>query len=550
MKKKLWAFDTEDNSKGKVYLINFYDGETHHTFKDQKEAVQFLMKLEGKHEFWATNLQYDLINTFGDSLHYLEIGYVGSRVISASIVDTDIRFMDTLNHWKISVAEMGSRIGLEKLNNSGNFNNEAYCRRDTEITFNFVATMRKHYESIGCELKATIGSTALKLFENRYYIRRNKRIFKKKHIEFMLKGYYGGRTEIFFNRPVEGNIQYFDFNSLYPACMLEKYPNLKENQFYFTKTPNLKHEGIVHARIKSPHNLNIPYLPVRRRDNGSLFFPLGTFTGHWTYFEIREAKKLGYEIKKIYRALEFSAGSSKPFETFVTDLYAKRLKAQSQNDTLLSDAFKLLLNNLYGKFGQGNEYTKLMPLEKNQKLNPGDTVFENFVLKKEKGDYPLHTNVIWPAYVTAYGRHRLWNAMQKVEKQNGLLIYCDTDCVIFESDKQIFNQGNKLGELKSEGVFEYAWFKLPKLYKLIEMGGKKKYRTKGVPRKNAEEFFETGKTSFQKPYKLRETLRRNLSPKRKVKLIANFWDEVEKMSYKIYDKRKVLKNGNTEPVRI
>lgn len=543
------GLDTEDNSKGKVDIINFYDGEKHYTFRTPKDAQKFLASLENKVDIWCTNLQYDLINTFVGALYMLEIGYVGSRIITAKIKDTQITFFDTLNHWKISVEEMGKRIGLEKLKVNGKFNDVKYCRRDTEITYNFVKTMKTHYESIGCELKATIGSTALRFFQTRYYKMQRESIFKTRDIKFMLKGYYGGRTEIFFNKPVEGNIQYFDFNSLYPSVMMNAFPILKKGSFYYTKTPDLTKEGIIYARIQTPNNLDVPYLPVRS-DSGSLIFPLGSFKGHWTYFEIREAQRLGYRIIRTYLALEFNAGTSYPFESFIDDLYNKRLEAKKSKDELLSDAYKLLMNNLYGKFGQGNEYTKLIPYTKKLKLKKDDEILGDMVLRKEKGAYPVHTNVIWAAYVTAYGRHKLWEGMNEVQKRHGLLIYCDTDSIIFESEKQIFQDSNELGGLKSEGNFEYCYFKLPKLYKLIEKGGKSKYRSKGVPRAVAEEFFEKGRATFKKPYKLRETLRRNLSPKRKIKLIANFWDDTEKITTKIYDKRKVNDDGSTEPLRI
>lgn len=546
---QIWALDTEDDSKGNVYILNFFNGEKHHTFFNQKDAQKFIASLEGKIQIWCTNLQYDLINTFQSALYHLEIGYVGSRVISAKVIETDIVFFDTLNHWKISVEEMGKRIGLEKLKANGKFNDVTYCRRDTEISWHFVNTMKKHYESIGCELKATIGSTALRFFQTKYYRMQRERLFNKRQIKFMLKGYFGGRTEIFHNNPVEGNIQYYDFNSLYPSVMKKAFPIIKKDMFGFTKTPNFQNEGIVYARVESPIDMDVPYLPVRN-EHGSLIFPLGAFRGYWTYFEIREALRLGYTIKKIFNAFEFCAGCSFPFSEFIDDLYSKRLDAQKIKDILLSDAFKLLMNNLYGKFGQGNEYTKLIPHTKGVKLKPDDEIMGDMILRKEKGDYPLHTNVIWAAYVTAYGRHKLWEGMRDVQEKGGLLIYCDTDSIIFESSKRVFSDSSQLGALKSEGEFEYAYFKLPKLYKLIEKGGSTKYRSKGVPRAVAEEFFEKGKATFKRPNKLRETLRRNLNPKRKIKLIANFWDDTEKITHKTYDKRKVNKDGTTEPLRI
>lgn len=542
--KKLLSLDTEDNSKAKVYILNFYDGEKHYTFRKPKDALKWLLKQQD-FEIWCTNVGYDLGNLFQDRFHYLEISYIQSRIINAKIKDLNIEFRDTLNHWKMSVEEMGNRIGLPKFKTKS-FNNVKYCRRDSEITWKFVMSMKERYEKIGCELKATIGSTALRFFQTKYFKHNHKKLFTKKTVEFMLKGYYGGRTEIFFNKPIEGNIWYFDFNSLYPSVMLRPMPVL--NPYFFTKNPNFKNEGICHVRLSTSKPLNIPYLPFRDND-GRLLFPLGVLDGAYTYFEIREALKKGYVIEKIHNAIEFPQGTFYPFKAFVNELWGERQQAQSQGDSLLSDTFKLLLNNLYGKFAQGNEYTKLLPLTRKPKV--GDEILGNMILRKVKGEYPLHTNVIWSAYVTAYARDLLWHAMDKIEKSGGLLIYCDTDSVIFENDKPIFENSKNLGELKLEGEFSYAHFKLPKLYRLIEKLKKTEItKAKGVPKKFAKTFFDEGRVEFSRPYKIREVLRRNLSPKRKYKLKVNFWDTIEKQSNKKYDKRKVLKNGTTFPITV
>ena len=550
--KLLLSLDTEDNSKGKVYIINFYDGKNHHTFKGKNarlNAQKYLFKTANDFDLdiWSTNVGYDLQNLLGDNLHYAEIFYISSRIISAKIHGTKINFYDTLNHWKISVKEMGERIGIKKIETKS-FNNVKYCQRDSEITWHFVHSMKSHYENIGCELKATIGATTMKLFQNRYYKYPKKRIFTQKQIEFMLKGYYGGRTEIFHNKPIEGNIQYYDFNSLYPSQMLKAFPRLQN--FYFTKKPDLKNEGIAHVKIRS-NNSNIPYLPYRSSDRFGLLFPNGVFKGYYTYFELREALKEGYKIEKFYNAFEFSGGTFYPFKDFVSDLYEKRLKAQKQKDSLLSDVYKLLMNNLYGKFAQGNEYTRLVPFNKTHKFKNGDRKMGNMLLKTVKGPYPRHTNVIWSAYVTAYGRHELYQAMKRIELNKGLLIYADTDSVVFESSKNIFCHSKELGMLKLETVWDYVHFKLPKMYVVREKLKKTySYKAKGVPKKHAEEFFIKGRVKFKRPYKIREVLRRNLSPKRKIKLKINYWDDTSKVSNKVYDKRIVKSDGSSIPIII
>lgn len=547
-KHEIWSLDTEDDSKGNVRLIDFFDGTNHYTFRNSADALEFLGERPRAIHIWATNLGYDIANLFRDCLGVLTISYIGSRVISAQIVGTSIYFKDTLNHWKISVKEMGERIGLHKLEDDlfkrGKKPTLAQltrrCHRDNEITRTFVVKMATYYEEIGAELKSTIGSTSLDFYYKHYGTKRPN-FLKTKDIEFMLTGYYGGRTEIFHTKPVEGDSWYFDFNSLYPSVMKEHlYPIL--SNFYYTKKPDFKLEGMIYATVEAPKDLDIPYLPFRTEE-GKLIFPLGRFKGCWTYYELRRAMEIGYRICKVHKAIEFGAGTFRPFEKFVQDLYQKRLDAQKIKDSLLAETLKLLMNNLYGKFAQGNEITKLIPFSKKEIKN-GDTIFGDCIVRKQKSAYPPHTNVIWAAYTTAFGRDRLWRAMQEVKKHRGLVLYCDTDSVIFKARKPIFENSSKLGELKLEKKLKYVWFKAPKLYCLIEKSSQKHiYRAKGVPRKSAKTFFLTGRARFRKPHRLRESLRR--------KLTMNYWSVTEKEHRSVYDKRIIEgRSGKTRPITL
>lgn len=581
----LWTFDTEDDSKGTPYLWNFYDvkNHKHHTFIDALDALDFALSQRGA-TYWAVNLEYDINNLFRGHFNLLAYTFAGSRLLACDVLDLDgkksdkIKFYDTMNHWQFSVKQMGLRIGLEKMEFAHDGINpftmkgkkgkklqklaKKYCRRDTEITGKFVAQMIDVYKIIGCEIKMTVASTTMAFFE-RHYNGRMVNPFTEKQIDFFHEGYYGGRTEIFYNKPVRGKIFYHDINSLYPHAMSANlYPDLKE--FYETKTPNFELEGMAHVQVQAPKGLHVPYLPTKH--DGKLVFPLGKFSGVYTYFEIREARKLGYKIGKCFSAIEFT-GRVRPFEDFIQETYDKRIIAKNNKDGLMDLAFKNLMNYCYGKFAQGKEITKMVPLEsfaKSQKreMRTGDVIFFDLVLTTEMTDYPRYANCIWACYVTAYARHDEFQALTKVHKLKGLLLYCDTDSVVYQAKKQLLEHSEELGKFKLEGKFKYAHFKLPKLYTLLDYEENRTYRTKGVPRvelKNgkvvrdiAKEFFETGRASFRKPNKLRETLRRNLSKKRKLgtlpKMIPNYWELRDKSINSKYTKRKVLKSGETTPL--
>lgn len=561
---KLMAFDTEDDSRGNPFLFNFFDGDNHFTFTTATEALDWLLEIKKPNlMIWACNLQYDLTNLFYHHANSIEITYAGSRVISAKVPYSKIYFRDTLNHWKISVKAMGERIGLPKLEANNNFNNIEYCQRDTEIVFKFVSTMGAKYTSIGAKLKSTIGGTALTHFqENTGFGRDKQNRFDVDQLAFMEKSLHGGRTEAFINKPVKGKIFVYDYNSLYPSVM-EKMPFPLLKDFNWVEKIDLEKEGIAHVRINSPNNVYIPYLPYRL--DSSLVFPTGKFSDYYTYFELREAQKLGYKIEKVFRALEFSGGTYYPFKTWVNNLYKSRLEAQKDNDAFLSDTYKLILNNLFGKFGQGNEKTKLLPLDKKYLRKYNCTILGNFILAHYNGDYPTHTNFIWSSYILAYAKHKIYSGLREANTK-GQILYCDTDSLFILSDEPPINPSVELGDLKLEGILKYAYFKGLKNYKLIyddeyflnhvltkNPDAKQTiYKCKGVPKDYAMQFFEENIVTYKKPYRLREALRRNNSKnKTKSKLIIpNYWDDFTKTNIKIYDKRKVLKNGDTRPITI
>jgi len=114
MSDSFWAFDTEDNSKGQVYWVNFFNGVEHVSFDNPDRAVEWLFSQEG--EFWACNLEYDLINLFGPLMDQVcVLTYGGFGLLKASIYGKPVQFRNTLRHWPMTVEEMGVRLGYPKL---------------------------------------------------------------------------------------------------------------------------------------------------------------------------------------------------------------------------------------------------------------------------------------------------------------------------------------------------------------------------------------------------------------------------------------------------
>jgi len=535
----LICFDTEDDTQGSVKIVNFFDGERHTTYTGENcrfKAWAYLYQNQPE-IYWAVNAQYDLVNLFGKWLaHVCTLQYVRSGLMRATFNDAKAMFYDTLRHWPASVEDMGEKIGLPKLKmpHIGCDCDDCveYCQRDTEITWRFVDEMTSRYRALGIDrIRSTLPSMALQLFKQ-FYQREFPRL-DDYHINEMRKGYYGGRVEVyqlgsicnrqFFEemkndlewfeenknaRLIDGRINHYDINSLFPSVMLSNsYPDL--DTLSVTDEPDLQKEGIFEGWVFVPYT-RFPCLPVR---DFELIFPHGALYGSWPYPELRQLLEDGGKIVKCKQAIEFSE-TENPFDGYIKFCYGKRLEASDELDNLF---WKLMLNSLYGKFGQIGNIEVIYHDE--------DKIIEGRA---------RHASVIWSAYVTSYARLALLRFLRECNN----VFYTDTDS-LFTLDN--LRTSNKLGDLKQEDIYSAAEFKGNKIY-CTTKDNEVAYKAKGVPRKYQGDFFRTGKARFMRPTKFREARRRKIQP--------NIWSEVEKESHMSYTKRKILPDGSTEPWNI
>lgn len=520
---KRWAFDTEDDSKGNVFWINFFDGESHVSFDNFPRATEWILDQRG--DFWAVNLEYDLINLFNALLDQMcVLTYGGFGLLKATLYGKPVRFYNTLRHWPLSVEEMGDRLGYPKLPfDPGNLD---YCKRDTEITWRFVGEMLKRYEELGmAEVGATLPSTALKFFLGSFCPVHHERHESLELWDRLTTCRYGGRCEVFHTYPVESAVHEYDINSSYPYAMQSQtFPDLLTVKTA-VGSPNFEKAGMVNCTITAP-DMDMPVLPHKDCKTHKLLFPIGVLTGAWTYPEIRLALSKGYRIEKIHHAVEYDPMPS-PFADYINFLYKRRLEVKGK-DELMSYTLKIAMNSTFGKFGEEGEL---------QVISKGN----RYTLSQ----VPRHSNMIWAAYILAYGRIQLYGHLEAASKK-GTVLYCDTDSVFVRSKSKPFGEGSSaLGQLAYKGTYYYTHFKLPKLYRVDNH-----YKAKGVPldrrtpdnERLKREFFYEGIAEFMKPYRFMES--------RKLKEIPNLWRECTKQLSSDYDKRTVLKDGSTKPLVI
>lgn len=527
-KKRLASVDTEDDGKGNLKSICFYNGKRFWLFYNRFEFITFLSHYQTKGKLYiiCCNLEYDIINLFRDYWDLIELFY-GARLIFAKLRDKKIYFMDSLNHYKLSVANQGEYISLPKL--EFNPDNPEYVKRDAEITYQFAVRHQDYLNSIGAEMNYTSASSSLNLFKRMFLTTRIKKI-PDEILDMVRNGYYGGRTEIFnlFGRADKNEkIYYYDINSLYPYVM-KTFPYPVPDSHYLSN--DWVDVGVIHCDIEYVEDMYIPYFPYRYE--GKLVFPTGRLTGWWTSFELKYAldKKL-IRIKKIYKAIGYKQ-TFNYFSSYVDFLYGMRLKVKDK-DKHLDLVLKIMMNSLYGKFAERVESKKT--------FSEDGEVLETVL---EKVYYPSHSNYIMSVYTTAYARTTLYEGLQDIVDKKGLLYYCDTDSIIYKGKEGLLDVGQELGQYKLEGTFKEAQFYLPKCYRMIDLKGKEYVKVKGVPSKFALEFIKRGYVEFDKPVKLRESMKRVDKDTYK----PNVWLKVPKSFNAEYTKRLITQGNETTPI--
>ena len=298
------------------------------------------------------------------------------------------------------------------------------------------------------------------------------------------------------------------------------------NSVQYHSTGSLKRilarEGVSKVLVSFDSD-ELPLLPYRH-DN-KLIFPKGKFKGWYTHIELRTAIKHGYTILKVYETISYSLMFS-PYSKYINILYDKRLKAKKKGDSSQL-IYKLLMNSLYGKFGerkhQKTVHFDLLNMNKEETLKFQDNKIDTTITINEdgKGYYTIdeectsnHVFPILPVYVTAYARIKLWEVARLVDPY-----YMDTDSIITKSE---LKHGKGLGELDLEHNIDKGIFIKPKMYFFLD-GKEEIVKLKGVPHVNKKQFFNIikGKSvKYKKFAKLKESIRRNLK--------VNSIQEVEK----------------------
>jgi len=427
----------------------------------------------------AHNMSYDYTILKIDSYLSSRNLEIKMRVIdSAFIIRTQkITFISSTNYYKQSLKELGIIFELNKMEQPDfeNCTDEIlmpYCKRDTQVLSHI---MKQHIafledNDLG-SFQKTIAGQAWTAFRHRFMHGKKLLVHTYEEILQMEKeSYRGGRCEAFRIGKFE-NIHSLDINSMYPFVMKSnKYPTVLKSSSPILNPPihTLKES------IESGHfiladcdlKLKKPAIACKRK---KLLFPIGNIRQTITSPEIEYLLDNPYAgiIEKVNRLVIYD--SADIFSEYVDFFYNLR---QSTNNKAIEAMSKLLLNALYGKFGQHNSTIPTLVTDEKEINMYSDIMkdsnsFEVFVdigekyiklgesiyhIKKEDGDFARDSIPIIASAVTSYARKRLFELMEKAGLEN--VLYCDTDS-LFVNQAGLDNLSSEisqseLGKLKLE----------------------------------------------------------------------------------------------------
>ncbi len=384
-------------------------------------------------------------------------------------------WLDTLNIWRMPLAAIGESLGLPKLTmpaeNATAEEWNTYAKRDVQIIMEACVRwwgyLREH--DLG-SFAPTLAGQALKAFRHRFmyhpiYIDSNETA-----LELARDALHGGRTECYQLGKVEGPVHVLDINSMYPHIMkTERMPRQLQGVYGHVTTDELS------AWLKSRCCIADVEISTEQPaygvvHDGRLVFPVGQFRTTLCTPELQYGLLRGH-IKKVHTVAVYLADVL--FADYVTFFYGQRLKARAAGDKVAEFNSKILLNSLFGKFGQtGRVYESVGECapdivqawthidadnDESREYRALGGLVQGFVREQESID--SHPAIA--AHVPSYGRMTWWALCREAGRVN--TYYGDTDS-LHVNQEGLMNlnhrrHSTRLGALKLEGSFDSAEYR-------------------------------------------------------------------------------------------
>ncbi|MGI8403361.1 MAG: DNA polymerase [Thermomicrobiales bacterium] len=322
-----------------------------------------------------------------------------------------------------------------------------------EVIFSFWSSIYNRSGSIG-ELSMTLPALSAKLW--RMTLKVSLATPSNKKLKVMeRRAYTGGRTECYHSGTAQVSV--YDANSEYPSVMIDNiFPVSYSGGF--TTGYHGKHGlyDITYIQHDRTHK------PVLRDEETDRFTYVGS--GVYAQPEIERLLAMDGEITVKEGFVFVDVGN--PFHDFIDLYWNTRLDALARGDEAWAFVCKILMNSLYGKFGQREDGYTLKLLTADQMIDllrkKTPIIPAGAFTLVEESRHSVMTFVSIAAYITSYARLWLYDEMAMAQDAGANLYAVDTDSVHFAGDV-ILPTGKGLGQWKLEYRGECT-FLGPKLY--------------------------------------------------------------------------------------
>lgn len=432
------TLDIETDSKGHYTDFGLYDGETFYHTNSLDKVVRFILKRGGIY-YAHCGMRFDYVIIIKELMKYQQfnISFAGTQGIC--IMNDNVKFYDSYrllpgkledlcNSFDVSVKKIKLDVMPWELSADDRIEYlKCDCISLHEVITNFwslIDTNFGNYRSI------TLPALALKIWtdtlEYPFMVSKSKKL-----VDFESKSYYGGMCwidDLIIRQ--ETKVTVYDVNSMYPF-MMRKYKYPYSYIGAWTSEFDVNRIGLYKVRANYD---GIPFcydIDTKQLSNDGTFI-----VDNETVQYLMDIGNCSVEYGYIYYNCDYI------FREFVDRGY----KLRKLGLPGLSYVAKIMLNSLYGKFG-----------EKPIKRTVSNVLPESYINCRiyDSGEVELfdyttecdikHRFVAISALVTLRARLHL----RKLSQQ-GILIYCDTDSLHFLGTNIQLPVDTELGGIKLE----------------------------------------------------------------------------------------------------
>lgn len=372
--------------------------------------------------------------------------------------DKQVIIQDSLKLIPLKVKEIAKAFNLEIEKEKIDYSNYEINDETLHYVFNDVKIVAKalaFFRSNGFN-KMTIGANSYNIFKDSCPLFNS--LFPNLSEEWLLEwrdAYRGGRSQVnpIYQGQILHNVRRYDINSMYPYTMA-KFPMPYGKPIPITKRGRYKFELY---KINVSFKLKEGHLPTLLK-KGAMFGNNDTYYINTDLVETIYISNIDLDL--LYRHYDITfieyvemygfKTSCVIFEDFINEFYA--LKNASTGGMKL--LYKLIINNLYGKFGSKcRGSTKIPMLDDNSEIT--------FDLSDEKSMRKYYLPVA--IQVCSVAHLLIDNAIMLTGYNN--FVYCDTDSVhTLGTLPNELVDNKELGKFKLEGIEDTAKYIRQKCY--------------------------------------------------------------------------------------